>query len=82
MWLDNDAMEVGFPEHARVAAWVHGVRKIYNAARAEREIDAAGDTTDDKRARKHMSAAEVLPQTAGGIRRGIALARRIWHGRV
>jgi hypothetical protein len=59
LWRDIDALETEYPEDAALAAWVAGVRAIYDLARAERPAAEQGQTPEAQQAREQRARGSV-----------------------
>lgn len=83
LWRDIDALETEFSQDAVLAAWVVGVRGIYDAARGERPPHEVGDTADamrarEQRARRHERQLLLLcPEAMAADRPEVTLCKRI-----
>ena len=83
LWRDIDALEMEYPEDADRAAWVAGVRAIYDLARAERPAAEGGVTPQavrarDRRARRYEQQLLALcPESLAPDRPEATLAKRI-----
>lgn len=83
LWRDIDALEADWPEDAELAAWVAGVRAIYDLARGERPAAEAGMTpaaaqAREARARRYeQQLAALCPDTLAADRPEATLGKRI-----
>jgi transposase len=83
LWRDIDALEAEYPEDGELAAWVAGVRAIYDLARGERPAAERGQTPEAIRAREHRARryeqqlAALCPATMAADRPQATLVKRI-----
>lgn len=83
LWRDIDALETEFPEDAELAAWVAGVRAIYDLATGERPAAERGLTPQaaharEERARRYEQQLLALcPESMPKDRPQVTLAKRI-----
>lgn len=83
LWRDIDALEREYPTDEDLAAWVVGVRAIYDLARAPRPAQEAGVTPQavrarQRRARRYEQQLRALcPEQASADRPYATLAKRI-----
>jgi transposase len=83
LWRDIDALEIEYPEDMVLAAWVAGVRAIYDLATAEQRAEEVGSTPQAvrKRARRATRYEQQLlllcPETMAPERPEATLVKRI-----
>lgn len=83
LWRDIDALETEYPEDTVLAAWVAGVRAIYDLATAERPVEEVGSTPQarrkrTRRARRYEQQLLLLcPETLAADRPEATLVKRI-----
>jgi hypothetical protein len=83
LWRDIDALETEYPEDTVLAAWVAGVRAIYDLASAERPVEEVGATPQAvrQRARRATRYEQQLlllcPETMAADRPEATLVKRI-----
>ena len=83
LWRDIDALEMEFPDDEELAAWVAGVRAIYDLATGERPEAERGHTPEAIRARERRAASleqqilALCPETLSDDRPEATLAKRI-----
>jgi len=83
LWRDIDALEQEYPEDADLAAWVAGVRAIYDLATGERPGQEVGPTPEADRARASRAGRyeqqlfALCPETIAADRPQATLAKRI-----
>jgi transposase len=83
LWRDIDALEVEYPEDMVLAAWVAGVRAIYDLATAERPAGGVGSTPQAirrraRRAKRYEQQLLLLcPETMAADRPEATLVKRI-----
>lgn len=83
LWRDIDALETESPQDAELAAWVAGVRAIYDLARAERPAAECGTTPAAAHARQERARGyeqqllALCPETMSQDRPEVTLAKRI-----
>jgi hypothetical protein len=83
LWRDIDAVETEWPEDAELAAWVAGVRAIYDLARGERPAAEQGTTPEAARVREERARGyeqqllALCPETMPTLRPEVTLAKRI-----
>lgn len=83
LWRDIDALEQEFPDDEELAAWVAGVRAIYDLAKGERPAAEQGQTPEAIRARERRAASfeqqilALCPETLADDRPAVTLAKRI-----
>lgn len=83
LWRDIDALETEYPEDTALAAWVAGVRAIYDLAKADRPAAEQGRTpaaapASEAQARGYaQQLAALCPETMAQDRPEATLAKRI-----
>jgi hypothetical protein len=83
LWRDIDALETESPTDTELAAWVAGVRAIYDLATAERPVAEQGPTPEaaqarEQRARRYeQQLAALCPESMASDRPEVTLAKRI-----
>lgn len=83
LWRDIDALETEYPDDGALAAWVTGVRTIYDAARGPRPATEVGMHVDAMRAREQRARTcerqllLLCPQDMPTTRPEATLAKRI-----
>ena len=83
LWRDIDALETEYPEDGELAAWVAGVRVIYDLARGERPAAERGMTPAAMRARERRARGyeqqllTLCPESIPADRPHATLAKRI-----
>jgi transposase len=83
LWRDIDALEVEYPDDPVLAAWVAGVRAIYDLATAERPAEEVGETPQAvrqraRRADRYEQQLQLLcPETMAVDRPEATLVKRI-----
>jgi transposase len=83
LWRDIDALEVEYPADTVLAAWVAGVRAIYDLATTERPAEEVGETPQAVRQRARRAGQYeqqlllLCPETMAPDRPEATLAKRI-----
>ena len=83
LWRDIDALETEYPQDQELAAWVAGVRTIYDLATAERPAPEQGTTPAAAQARETRARGDaqqllaLCPETMPADRPEATLAKRI-----
>lgn len=83
LWRDIDDLEHEYPEDADLAAWVAGIRAIYDLATGNRPPEEQGMTPQAIRARQararryEQQLVALCPETLTGDRPEVTLAKRI-----
>jgi len=83
LWRDIDDLADAYPQDTELAAWITGVRSIYDAARGPRPAQEGGTTVDAERAREQrarLSEQQLLllcPEDMPKTRPEVTLAKRI-----
>lgn len=83
LWRDIDALEQEYPDDADLAAWVAGVRAIYDLATVTRPVEEQGMTSQavgarEARARRfEQQLLALCPETIATDRPEVTLAKRI-----
>jgi transposase len=83
LWRDIDALETEYPTDTELAAWVAGVRAIYDLATGERPAAEQGTTPEatqarEERARRYeQQLAALCPESMAADRPEVTLAKRI-----